>query len=100
MTHACVLTMDVRIPDSGSLKAKRTVVKHVVETCRSRYAVAAAEVDYQDKWQRAELGFAAVAGSASHVEEVLDAVERYVWSHPQLEVLGERRRWLETTERA
>jgi uncharacterized protein YlxP (DUF503 family) len=88
--------MDLRIPESGSLKAKRTVVKHVVETSKARFGVAAAEVGYHDRWQRAELGFAAVAGSQSHVEAVLDTVERFVWSNPDLEVLAGSRSWLET----
>jgi uncharacterized protein YlxP (DUF503 family) len=50
--------------------------------------VAAAEVAYQDKWQRAELGFAAVAGNSGHVADVLQSVERFVWSFPEVEVLG------------
>jgi uncharacterized protein len=88
--------MDLRLPASGSLKAKRTVIKHVVETSKSRFGIAAAEVGYQDRWQRSELGFAAVAGSHRHVEEVLDTVERFVWSHPEIEVVAQHRWWLET----
>ena len=95
MLHACALTMDLHIPESGSLKAKRTVVKHVVETSKARFGVAAAEVGYHDRWQRTELGFAAVAGSHGHVEAVLDTVERFVWSHPEVEVLAGSRVWLE-----
>jgi hypothetical protein len=98
MLFACTLSMDLRIPASGSLKAKRTVVKHVVETAKARFGVAAAEVGHQDQWQRAELGFAAVAGTAGHVEDVLDSVERFVWSHPEIEVLDGHRSWLETAE--
>ncbi len=98
MLYACALTMDLRIPASGSLKAKRTVVKHVVETAKSRFGVAAAEVDFLEQWQRTELGFAAVAGSPGHVEEVLDAVERFVWSHPDIEVLSAHRGWLDNSE--
>ena len=95
MMHAGTLTMDLRIRGIGSLKAKRTVVKHLVESCRSRFDVAAAEVGHQDQWQRSEVGFAAVANTPGHVEDVLDAVERYVWSHPELEVLAEGRSWVE-----
>ena len=98
MLYACALSMEIRIPASGSLKAKRTVVKHVVETAKSRFGVASAEVDFLDQWQRSELGFAAVAGAPGHVEEVLDAVERFVWSDPELEVLAGRRSWLDTGE--
>lgn len=87
--------MEIHIPASSSLKAKRRVVKHLVDTCRSRYGVAASEVGHLDRWQRSELGFAAVAGSQSQVEDVLQTVERYVWSHPEIEVTAQARRWLE-----
>jgi uncharacterized protein len=90
--------MELRIPGSGSLKAKRSVIKRIVETTKSRFGVAAAEVGYLDQWQRSELGFAAVAGSPSHVEDLLDAVERLVWSIPEVEVLGHHRNWLETQD--
>jgi uncharacterized protein YlxP (DUF503 family) len=50
--------------------------------------VAAAEVDHHDKWQRAAIGVAAVAQSAGHAEEVLAAVERFVWSFPEIEVIA------------
>lgn len=49
--------------------------------------MAAAEVDHHDKWQRAALGFAAVGADLAHVDEVLRAVERFVWSFPEVEVL-------------
>jgi uncharacterized protein YlxP (DUF503 family) len=57
--------------------------------------VAAAEVAHQDLWQRAGLGLAAVAGSVSHVDDVLDQVERFIWANPDVEVLGAERRWLD-----
>jgi uncharacterized protein len=98
MLYACALSMELRIPASGSLKAKRAVVKHLVETAKSRFGVAAAEVGHLDQWQRAELGFAAVAGSPGHLGDVLDAVERFVWSHPELEVVADHRSWLDTEE--
>jgi hypothetical protein len=98
MMHACALAMELRIPASGSLKSKRTVIKHLVMTSKARFGVAAAEVGYQEKWQRSELGFAAVADSQAHVEELLDSVERFVWSHPEIEVLGSGRTWLEDPE--
>jgi len=96
MLHACALTVDLRIPGSSSLKAKRGTVKHLVDACRSRFGVAAAEVGFQDQWQRSELGFAAVSGTPGQVESVLDSVERFVWSHPEVEVVGSSRAWLET----
>ena len=72
------------------------MVKTVLQGAARRYSVAAAEVDYHDKWQRASLGFAAVSGSESHVREVLDAVERFVWSFPELEVVDATVSWVES----
>jgi uncharacterized protein YlxP (DUF503 family) len=52
-------------------------------------------VAHQDRWQRAGLGLAAVAGSVGHVADVLDQVERFIWSNPDVEVLGAERHWLD-----
>jgi len=96
--YVCALGIELRIDAATSLKAKRTVVRHLVDTARQRYGVAAAEVGHQDLWQRSELGFAAVGSSARHVEDVLDNVERFVWSHPEVTVLSAGRHWVETAE--
>jgi uncharacterized protein YlxP (DUF503 family) len=93
--HVAALRVDIHISDSTSLKAKRSVVRHLLDTARRRYGVAAAEVEFNDLWQRAGLCFAAVAKDAGHVEEVLDSVERFVWSHPEIEVSASGRHWLE-----
>ena len=93
--HVAVLKLDLHIPQSRSLKAKRAVVKPIVEGIRHRWAVAVAEVDHQNQWQRAELGVAVVAGKQATAAEVLDAVERFVWSNPEIEVLAADRTWVD-----
>ncbi|MHB1854405.1 MAG: DUF503 domain-containing protein [Acidimicrobiales bacterium] len=94
-THVAALRVELHIPESRSLKSKRAVVKPILEGTRRRFHVAAAEVDHQDQWQRASLGMAVVSSTVSHAEEILDEVERFVWSHPDVEVLEVERRWLE-----
>jgi uncharacterized protein len=77
----------LHLPDSGSLKDKRQVVRSVLARLRNQFEVAAAEVDRQDSWQIAVLGIAYVSGDASHAEEVLDHAIRYVEdSRPDLAV--------------
>jgi len=88
------MEVDLRIASAHSLKDKRSVVKSIVEGSRRRFAVSAAEVGAQDSWQRAHLGFAVVASSARQAEEVLDDVERFVWSRPDVEVVSAERTWL------
>ena len=78
-----------------SLKEKRAVIKPILDGARNRYRVAVAEVGDQDLWQRTRLGVAAVGSTPSHVQEVLDEVERFVWSFPEVEVVEATRDWME-----
>ena len=93
--HVLALEVELHINGSQSLKDKRQVIRSILDGARRRYGVASAEVGGQDTWQRAVLGFAAVGSSVSHVEDVIDEVERFVWSHPEAEVVGTTRRWLD-----
>lgn len=80
--------MELRLRGVGSLKEKRSLVRPIVEGARRRFNVAAAEVARQDSWQLAAIGFAAVSGSPFHAERVIDSVERFVWSFPEVEVIS------------
>lgn len=71
------------------------MIRPILDGSRRRFSVAAAEVGNQDRWQRASLAMAVVSGSVGHAREVLTAVERFVWSFPEVEVLGCRVEWLE-----
>lgn len=93
--HVLALEIELHVAESRSLKARRGVVKPIVEGARRRFGVASAEVDGGDSWQRATLGFAVVSNSVHHAAEVIDDVERFVWSSPGIQVLSSRRLWLE-----
>lgn len=93
--HVGALAFDLHLPEVHSLKEKRAVIRPILDGARNRYRVAAAEVGDQDKWQRARLGIAAVASTSAHVSEVLDEVERFVWSFPEVEVVDAERSWVE-----
>lgn len=92
------LEIEIHLPAARSLKAKRSVVKHLVEASRQRFGVSASEVGHHDLWQRSALGFSVVAPSAAHAEHLLDQVERFVWSHPEISVISVERHWLDTKD--
>jgi uncharacterized protein YlxP (DUF503 family) len=94
--HVLTLIVDLRLPDAHSLKDKRAVTRTLIEGSRRRFQVAAAETGHQDEWQRAELGFTAISSSAGHTTEVIDRVDRFVWSFPEVDVVATERAWLET----
>ena len=91
--HVLALVCDLRVPSSGSRKDKRAVVQTICDGARNRYAVAAAETGYQELRARTELCFVAASGAPAQAEEVIDAVERFVWSFPEVEVVGTERAW-------
>ncbi len=91
--HVAMVRFQLHIPHSRSLKQKRAAVKPVVEGLRQRFSLSVAEVDHQDKWQRSTIGLAVVSGSQAHAAEVVDAVERWVWSRPDVEVSRFERSW-------
>ncbi|MDJ0925879.1 MAG: DUF503 domain-containing protein [Acidimicrobiia bacterium] len=86
--HAAVLRLELRIRDARSLKDKRQVVKSVVGHLARTFAVAVAEVDHQDLWNRATLGVAAVAPQASQLDRILHSVEGHMRARRDIELLG------------
>ena len=87
------LAVDVLLGDVHSLKGKRSVVRPVLAELRRKFDVSAAEAGHLDLHRRALLGVAVTAADASHCREVLDACERAVAEHPELEVLSARQRF-------
>ena len=70
-----VLTLELRLEDSHSLKDKRHVVQSLKTRLRNKFNVAVAEIDYQDMWQRAAVAAVTVASDHVHAERVLQSVE-------------------------
>lgn len=93
--HVLVAEIDIHLPVADSLKAKRSVVTSIVRNLDQMHGVAASEVDHVEVWQRALIGAAVVGGEVAHVQSVMDSVDRYVWSRPEIEVLEIRRSWWE-----
>jgi uncharacterized protein YlxP (DUF503 family) len=87
--------VELHLGAAQSLKDKRQVLRSILDGARRRYGVSASEIGFQDQWQRARLGFAVVASSAQQAAEIIDDVDRLVWSRPDLDVLSTDRRWLE-----
>ena len=88
-----VVRLELHIPQSRSLKQKRAALRPVVEGLRQRFSLSVAEVGYQDTWQRALVGLAVVSGSHRQAADVVDTVERWVWSRPDVEVCDFSCQW-------
>jgi len=74
----CVARLTLQIPESGSLKAKRQVLRRVTERVKARFNVAVAEVEDQDLWQKASIGLAVVGNERAHVDEQMEKIIHFV----------------------
>ena len=75
MAAVGVLTLELRLENSHSLKDKRHVVESLKDRLRHKFNVAVAEIEYQDLWQRAAVAAVTVSPDRAHAERVLQSVE-------------------------
>jgi uncharacterized protein len=59
------------LPENGTIKDKRHVVKSILARVRNQFQVAAAEVEENDNLEAAVLGVVCVSNSAAHANDIL-----------------------------
>jgi len=83
-------TVELFIPESQSLKDKRQVLLSLKDRLREKFNLSVAEVDGQDLWQKAVLGFACVANEGRYVNQVCDQALNLIRSVPAVEIVQSR----------
>jgi len=81
------LQIELFIPDSTSLKMKRSAIKSLKDRIRSRFNVSVAEIDNNDKWQRATLGVAGITKKNKHIESIIGTIMNLVYGDRRIEVI-------------
>lgn len=85
-----VLTVELFLPNNGSLKDKRQVVKSLKQRVKNKFNVSIAEVGEQDLWQKSVLGVACVGTDTAFVNQVLDSVMNVIQGTPLVQVVDYR----------
>ncbi|HYZ86075.1 MAG TPA: DUF503 domain-containing protein [Bryobacteraceae bacterium] len=75
-----VVSLELRLDESHSLKDKRHVVKSLKDRLRNKFNVAVAEIDYQDLWQRSLIAAVTVSGDQHAAESTLQLVEQEAYN--------------------
>lgn len=73
-----VARVNLRLPENGSLKGKRQVVKSITGRVRGRFDVVVAEVDDNDVWQLATVGICTISNDKRHTNEVLSKAVNFI----------------------
>ncbi|NCC80848.1 MAG: DUF503 domain-containing protein [Clostridia bacterium] len=75
------------IPDSHSLKDKRMVIKSLGEKLKYKYKLSFAETGEHHKWQRTEIGIAAVSREYTYLEVLENMVKYFILDNYPVEIL-------------
>ena len=89
-----VLTLELRLRNSHSLKDKRQVLRRIQDRLRHRFNVAVAEIDFQDTWQRALVAAVTVSSDHGIAEKILRSVEEEAAALLGSELAGTTVEWL------
>jgi uncharacterized protein YlxP (DUF503 family) len=80
-------SIDIHIPESGSLKSKRHFLKGIKDRVKNRFNVSIAEVDHNDLWQRTTLGVSVVTNQKQFANRVLSQVVDFIGKENGVQIL-------------
>ena len=83
-----ILSVELHIPSSGSLKSKRQVIKCVKDRIKAHFNASISEVDMHDKWQRSVLGIACIGNDKKYINGVLCRIADFIRNYRQAEIIN------------
>ncbi len=73
-----IVEIELLMPENDSLKAKRSIIRRVINRTRSRFNVTMAEVDKQNVVSRGVVACAMVGSDGRYINGALDKVVSFV----------------------
>jgi len=87
-----IYVFELLLPEVTSLKEKRRIVKSLKDRISKRFKMSIAETDYQDKWQRTQLGLAKIASEKAVLEDLYDHVDRLLGQDVRIQIISRNKR--------
>lgn len=81
------MQVELRIPDSRSLKAKRMAIRSIKDRTHNKFNVSVAEIGNQNIWDMATFGIACVATDSKYASQVCEQVIKFIQQFPQVQLL-------------
>ena len=63
-----------------SLKEKRSIVKKIIERTKNCFNMSVSETDFNDLWQKSEVGIAMIGNDSSYINSKLDKAVEFIES--------------------
>ncbi len=82
--------VQLRIPESGSLKEKRSVLNKILKRAQNEFNLSIAQVGDLDRHQYAQIGFALVGNESRYINGKVDHLLRFIGDLHAAEVLDSK----------
>lgn len=83
-----VCKLKIHIPESRSLKDKRSIVKSLVARLQKQFNISIAEVADHDLWQMTTIGIACVSNHNYRVDEIINSIINTITrDYPTIEIV-------------
>ncbi len=92
--YLVLISFEVLVEGSSSLKMKRGVINRIRDRIRSRYNASVAEIGYLDKWQRAAMGASLISNDKKKLQKDVDAIQAMLVSFTDLSINHITVEWL------
>ncbi|MFL6449267.1 MAG: DUF503 domain-containing protein [Bryobacteraceae bacterium] len=89
-----VLTLELWVESSHSLKDKRQVVRSLKDRLREKFNVSVAEIEGLDSWQNSVIAVVTVSNDRTYAEQVLQSAEGHAASLLGGTLRGSGMEWL------
>ncbi len=80
--------IELIIFEANSLKEKRHVIKSIIERIKARFNASAAEVDYNDLWNRSVIGVAVVSNKKALCESMITKIIDFIDNDERVEIIN------------
>ena len=92
--YIVLISFEVLVEGSSSLKMKRGVINRIRDRIRARYNASVAEIGYLDKWQRAAMGVTLISNEKRKLQKDVDAIQTMLVSFTDMSVNNVSVEWL------
>jgi uncharacterized protein len=82
--------INLRIPESGSLKEKRSVLSRILKRTQNEFNVSIAETGHLDNYKLAEISFAVVGNDSRYIHGKVDRLIGFIDNLRAAEVLNSK----------
>lgn len=83
----CYVEIKIDLPFAQNLKDKRRVITSITAKVSKKYNVSISEIELNDVWKSAKLGFAIVAQNGKIFDSMISNIVEYVeFSHPDIRI--------------